>query len=124
MAEAAESTDKALSRRAAQQAVAESKQSPTPMESYLLVARQLPLYLRQHGLGQTLVYLQARGRRMEHSPYSLLLRQIDRLVGEAFRTNGEALTVITQNDSDTYVRAVRLTNTFSTELIALAERFA
>jgi hypothetical protein len=51
-------------------------------------------------------------------------KQIDRLLGDAFGRNGGALKIITQNDSDTYIRAVRLTDTFSTELIALAERFA
>lgn len=116
--------DPRLAQQAAQQAVAEATQSRVQLKHYALVVKQLPLQIRQHGLGQSLLYLKQRGAERETSPFLVLYRQIGRLVGPVFAADGDALGMITANNSHSYLRATQQTQTFLSNLTVLLEKFS
>ncbi len=103
--------DSALERtpqvQAARQAVAEAAKVATmPRESYRQTVKQLPLLLQRHGLGQTLAYLQLRGEGRPASPFTVLLRQLDRWLLVSLAVSGRsALAALSGRDSKFYREA-------------------
>jgi hypothetical protein len=93
--------------QAARQAVAEAMKVPTMVRLYYRQhARQLPMLLHQHGLAQTLAYLQLRGEGKPTSPFSVLLRQLDRwLLASMAVSARSALGAISSRDSRFYLEA-------------------
>jgi hypothetical protein len=93
--------------QAARQAVAEAFKVPTMVRLYYRQAvKQLPMLLHQHGLAQTLAYLQMRGEGKPASPYSVLLKQIDRWLLVSMGVSARsALGAISGNDSRFYMEA-------------------
>lgn len=116
------SADRARCRRAAQIAVVEARSTLSVVKHCRQTAKNLPLLIRQHGLGQSLMYLEMRGRQRETSPFTLLLQQIDRLLEEALAEKGNAIAMVTRRDGRTCMRMVRLVELFISELVPLAER--
>jgi CRISPR type III-B/RAMP module-associated protein Cmr5 len=75
---------------------------------YLSLARQLPLILHQHGLGQTLAYLEMRGGDRSNSPYQLLRQHLTHwLAMNLGLPEEDVLKSLTRTDSEGYVRATR-----------------
>jgi hypothetical protein len=93
--------------QAARQAVAEAFKVPTLVRLYYKqTVKQLPMLLRQHGLAQTLAYLQMRGEGKPASPYSVVLRQLDRwLLVSTGVSARSALGAISNHDSRFYIEA-------------------
>jgi CRISPR/Cas system CMR-associated protein Cmr5 small subunit len=74
---------------------------------YLSLARQLPHILHQHGLGQTLAYLQMRGGDRTQSPFHLVLEHLNHWLAMTLGLPEEdVLSSLTQFDSDVYLRAM------------------
>jgi hypothetical protein len=65
-------------RQAAREALAEAAKGPFPLKHYTQVVQQLQMLVQRHGLGQSLACLQMRGDGKPTSPYSMLVRQLDR----------------------------------------------
>jgi CRISPR/Cas system CMR-associated protein Cmr5 small subunit len=87
---------------------------------YLSLARQIPLILHQHGLGQTLAYLQMRGDGRSNSPYQLLYQHLTHwLAMNLGLPEEDVLKSLTRADSEGYVRATQ-----ATRLLLLALRTA
>lgn len=73
---------------------------------YLSLVRQLPLLLHQHGLGQTLAYLQLRGGDRTQSPYQLALQHLTHWLAMNLDVPEEDLLKhLTRSDSDVYLQA-------------------
>jgi hypothetical protein len=95
--------------QAARQAVAEAWKVPTmPRLYYKQTVRQLPALLQQHGLGQTLAYLQLRGEGKPASPYTVIGRQLDRWLLATLEVSARsALAALSSHDSRFYMEATR-----------------
>jgi hypothetical protein len=108
---------------AARQAVAEAWKVPTlPRLYYKQTARQLPALLQQHGLGQTLAYLQLRGEGRPASPYTVLLRQLDRWLLATLEVSARsALAALAARDSQFYIEATRRAWLFVSALRAVLD---
>ena len=93
-------------RRAAREAVAEAGKGPFAMIFYGQVVQQLQALLQRHGLGQALACLQLRAAGKPGSPYSLLIRQLDRwlLTTQAVSARS-ALAALATRDSRFYREA-------------------
>jgi len=73
---------------------------------YGLVVGNLPRLLHQHGLGQTLAYLQARGGGRSDSPYQLLCDHLSAWLAQAIGLpDRDALLGLTRSDSQVYRQA-------------------
>jgi hypothetical protein len=108
---------------AARQAVAEaSKVRTMPRLSYRQAVRQLPALLQQHGLGQTLAYLQIRGEGRPASPYTVLLKQLDRWLLANLPVSGRsALAALAAGDSRLYLEASQYAWLFVSALAGVLE---
>lgn len=105
-------------REAAEQAVAEAKHALKQLKHYEQVARQMPLLLRRHGLGQTLTYLSLRGAGRPNSPFELLALQLERYLSETLDLETKPLlSALTQSDSTLYLTVTEHTRLFLAELI-------
>lgn len=107
---------------AAEQAVDEAKHTLGQLKQYALLARQLPLLVRRHGLGQTLTYLHLRGRGRPNSHFELLAQQLDWQLTELLKTQAhQALVTLTQRDSECYREAGEQIQRFLAALIRSLE---
>ena len=106
---------------AAEQAVEEAKHTLGQLQQYTLVAKQLPLLMRRHGLGQTLTYLYLRGGGRPNSHFELLAQQFDRQLAELLQTQQQALLTLTQRDSRCYREASEQIQLFLAALIRSLE---
>ncbi len=71
---------------------------------YARVVGDLPLLLRQHGLGQTLAYGLMRGGNRETGPYLTVYQQLTQRLAGCFRvTDRDLLTHLTGVDSHQYL---------------------
>ena len=106
----------------AEQAVDEAKHTLGQLKHYTLVARQLPLLLRRHGVGQTLTYLHMRGGGRSTSHFELLAQQLDRCLAEMLGTKQQqALAALTQRDSRCYREATEQIQLFLRALASCLE---
>lgn len=106
---------------AAEQAVDEAKHTLGQLKQYTLVAKQLPLLVRRHSLGQTLTYLYLRGGGRPNSPFELLAQQLDRQLAELLQTRQQALLTLTQRDSRCFREASEQIQLFLAALIRSLE---
>ena len=107
---------------AAEQAVDEAKHTLGQLKQYTLIARQLPLLVRRHSLGQTLTYLRLRGGGRPNSHFELLAQQLDRQLAELLQTQAQqALVTLTQRDSGCYREASEQIQLFLAALIRSLE---
>jgi hypothetical protein len=85
------------------QALAEARKQ-RHFRHYVNLLTRLPLLLHQHGLGQTLAYLQLRGaNRSEEGPNALLYTQLTRRLSELMPAGGDdVLLHLTQANSSEY----------------------
>lgn len=120
---AAQSQDDQLTRQAAQRAIVEARQT-TNLKQYGLVARQLPLQIRRHGLGHTLVLLYKRGKDRDASPYTVLRQQIEHHLAEVLHERAGGLAMLTERGSRVYWLATRQVNRFLDELLVFVEKLA
>ena len=98
--------ERAPHRQAVREAVAEARKGPFPTKHYTQVVQQLQMLLQRHGLGQALACLQLRGDGKPTSPYSLLLRQLDRWLLTTMAVSGRsALAALAGRDSRFYREA-------------------
>jgi len=92
--------------RSAAQAAVVQAQKVVSLKHYRLVARQLLVVLRRHGLGQSLAYLKNQGDGRPNSPYTLLAGQLGNWVLEAMGVSAkDALTHLAKTDSRFYREA-------------------
>ena len=76
------------------------------LRQYEDLVGQAWLFLHQHGLGQTLVYLQARGGNRPESPYQLLFEHLARqLAARHPRLSNDILAALVKEDSRVYRQA-------------------
>jgi hypothetical protein len=93
-------------RQAAQEAVAEAARGQVSPKQYTQVVQQLQALFQRHGLGQALACLQMRGDGRPTSPYSLLVRQLDRWLLFAMAVSApSALAALSSRDSQFYREA-------------------
>lgn len=91
--------------RAAEEAVAEARKVPS-MTYYLQVVQQFQMLLQRHGLGQALACMQQRASGKPGSPYSTLIRQLDRWLLTTQAVSGpSALAALASRDSRFYREA-------------------
>jgi hypothetical protein len=85
------------------QALAEARKQ-RHFRHYVNLLTRLPLLLHQHGLGQTLAYLQLRGaNRSEEGPNALLYTQLTRRLSELMPAGGDdVLLNLTEANSTEY----------------------
>ena len=83
-----------MTRQAAQRAIVEARQA-TNLKQYGLVARQLPVQIRRHGLGHMLVFLHKRGKDRDASPYTVLKPQIEQHLAEVLHERAGGLAMLT-----------------------------
>jgi CRISPR/Cas system CMR-associated protein Cmr5 small subunit len=89
---------------------------------YLSLAQQLPLILHQHGLGQTLAYLQMRGGDRAQSPYQLVLKHLTHWLAMTLGLPEEdVLTNLTRAESGVYLQATEEVRHLILALRAAAE---
>ncbi len=91
------------------------------LDQYALVVRALPRLLHQHGLGQTLAYLQGRGAGRPDSPYQQVRDQLGAWLATTLGLSGDALTELTRGDSGLYLRAADAARLF---VLALSRAIA
>ena len=92
--------------QAARDAINEAAKPPMVMKHYGIVAKQLAMVFRRHGLGQTLAYMELRSSGRPNSPYDLLGRQLDRwLLGTLQVSAPSALAALSTRDSRFYLEA-------------------
>ena len=120
---ATRSQDDQMARQAAQRAIVEARQT-TNLKHYGLVAKQLPVQIRQHGLGHMLVALHKRGKNRDDSPYVLLQRQIEDHLAEMLHERVGGLAMLTERDSRVYWLATRQVDRFLNELLVFVEKLA
>jgi len=120
---ATQSQDEQMTRQAAQRAIVEARQA-TNLKQFGLVARQLPIQIRRHGLGHMLVFLHKRGKDRDASPYTLLKQQLEQHLAEVLRERVVNLTMLTERDSRVYWLATRQADRFLNELLVFVEKFA
>lgn len=76
------------------------------LRQYEELVGQAWLFLHQHGLGQTLAYLQARGGNRPESPYQLLFEHLARqLATRQPRLSNDVLAALVKEDSRVYRQA-------------------
>ncbi|MBI2939423.1 MAG: type III-B CRISPR module-associated protein Cmr5 [Chloroflexi bacterium] len=76
------------------------------LANYRPLVRNLPVWLRQHGLGQTMAYLQARGAGRADSPYLMMYAQLGEWLRERLGLPpGDVLAALTRADSRIYLLA-------------------
>ena len=112
-----------ITRQAAQQAIVEARQT-TDLKHYGLVAKQLPVQIRRHGLGHMLVFLHRRGKDRDASPYTILKRQIEQHLAQVLDERTGGLAMLTERDSRVYWLATRQVDRFLNELLVFVEKFA
>lgn len=84
---------------------------------YANLVTTLPLLLHQHGLGQTLAHLKARGGDRPTSPYQLLFEQLTRRLGQVKGVSEDRVfSRLTQEDSWHYVQAAEEIRAFALAL--------
>jgi CRISPR/Cas system CMR-associated protein Cmr5 small subunit len=110
-------------RQAAQIAIVEARQA-TQLKHYGLIVKKLPVQIRQHGLGQMLVFLQARGKDRASSPHAVLANQIQRHLADVLRIGSFDVQALTSHDSRFYLRATQQAELFLNELVLFVEKFA
>ncbi len=120
---ATQSPDDQMARQAAQRAIVEARQT-TNLKQYGLVARQLPVQIRRHGLGQMLVFLHKRGKDHAASPYTVLKQQIEDHLAEVLHERAGGLAMLTERDSRVYWLATRQVDRFLNELLVFVEKLA
>jgi CRISPR/Cas system CMR-associated protein Cmr5 small subunit len=113
-----------ITRQAAQQAIVEARQKTTNLKQYGLVAKQLPVQIRRHGLGHMLVFLEKRGKDRDTSPYTVLKRQIEQHLAQVLHERTGNLAMLTERDSRVYWLATRQVDRFLNELLVFVEKFA
>jgi hypothetical protein len=93
-------------RQAAREALAEAAKGPFPLKHYTQVVQQLQMLIQRHGLGQSLACLQMRGDGKPTSPYSMLVRQLDRWLLFSMAVSARsALAALSTRDSQFYREA-------------------
>jgi hypothetical protein len=93
-------------RQAAREALAEAAKGQFPLKHYLQVVQQLQALFQQHGLGQTLACMQMRSDGRPNSPYSMLVRQLDRWLLFSMAVSARsALAAVSTHDSQFYREA-------------------
>ncbi len=108
--------------RAAEEAIAEARKVPS-MNYYLQVVQQFQMLLLRHGLGQALACLQQRASGKPGSPYSLLIRQLDRWLLTTQAVSGRsALAALASRDSRFYREASEQAWLFVRALREILER--
>lgn len=76
------------------------------LRQYEDLVGQAWLFLHQHGLGQTLAYLQARGGNRRESPYQLLFDHLARQLATRHpRWSNDVLAALVKEDSRVYRQA-------------------
>jgi hypothetical protein len=110
-------------RQAAQIAIVEARQA-TQLKHYGLIVKNLFGQIRQHGLGQMLVFLHARGKDRASSPYAVLANQIQRHLADVLRIGSFDVQTLTSHDSRLYLRATQQAELFLNELVLFVEKFA
>jgi hypothetical protein len=110
-------------KQAAQIAIVEARQA-TPLKHYGTIAKQMATQIRQHGLGQMLAFLHARGKGRDSSPYTVLASQIQRHLGDTLPIAVGDLKTLTSRDSRLYLQATWQTQMFLDELMPFVEKFA
>lgn len=118
-----QSPEDQMARQAAQRAIVEARQA-TILKHYGMVARQLPVQIRRHGLGHMLVFLHKRGKDSDASPYTVLKRQIESHLAEVLRVRDGGLATLTECDSRVYWMATWQVHRFLNELLVFVEKFA
>jgi hypothetical protein len=80
------------------------------LRQYAGLVGQALLFLHQHGLGQTLAYLQARGGNRPESPYQLLFEHLARQLAMRHpRLSNDVLAALVREDSRYYLQAAATT---------------
>jgi hypothetical protein len=109
--------------QAADEGLAQARQTQCPFRDYSNVVRQLPTLLRRHGLGLTLAYLQMRGGGNRNSPAEIVLAQVERWLFKALGLSGRGvLPVLCTRDSAFYVEASLQARLFAAALVRCVER--
>lgn len=81
---------------------------------YADLVAQLPLLLRQHGLGQTLSYLELRSGGRPDSPYRFVYEQLQDHLGQVMALREkDLLQALTRMDSAPYLRLCLETSAFA-----------
>lgn len=88
------------------------------LNHYRQVAAMLPRLIRQHGLGQTLAYLQARGKDQASNAYQMVFEHLCLWLAEALDVRDEEFfKTLTTRDSRFYLHATEEAWHFSLTLI-------
>lgn len=120
---ATQSQDDRMTREAAQRAIVEARQT-TNLKHYGLVARQMSVQIRRHGLGQMLVFLHKRGKDRAASPHTVLKQQIEHHLAAVLHERAGGLAMLTERDSRVYWLAARQVDRFLNELLIFVEELA
>ena len=91
--------------RMADETMQRARQEIQHFRHYLDLVPETAFMLRRYGLGQTLAYLQVRGKGRPDSPYSFIYQHLQEHLRRSPGFQGkDVLEYLTQEDSRTYLR--------------------